>query len=278
MSRFAALAVVVAVMSLFDVELRADEIAGTIKARKDDARRTVMIETTLSAWLRAAKECRSYDAKFTRWEYDPVFGDATKPTNVAQGRFLFQRDGSSCYDIPASNGLIWRDDEYGIIERKEKTYKHLHGADLVAVRKRYREPVPRDLVFWASLARGLSIIPYFEQSDAMPHLLATDHAQLRADYDFRLTDWSPNRIVLTGILKSGWYSGRTVFHRIDFAFSDGRPLPYAMRVDQGFGRQTVYEFHDPLINKTAPDAEKFLKPDLTGLKRIDLGEGPSKRR
>lgn len=109
----------------------------------------------------------------------------------------------------------------------------------------------------------------------MPGLLSTDHKQFRADYNFQINESSPKHLVLTAQLKSGSHSGRTLHDRLDYAFSDGKPLPYAVRFWSG-SRTTVYQLHDPLINKPAPDAETFLKPDVSGLKRIDLREPPAK--
>lgn len=276
MSRFAELMIVVAVMSSFGAELRADEIAGAIKARRDDARRAAMVETTLAAWLRAAKECRSYDAKFTRWNYDLVFGDATKPTKIAQGRFLFQRGGLSRLDAAADDeSVLWQNDEISLIDWKLKTHRLYGPLTSTAVKQPQVEQPLKEIGFFESIQRALAV--HFAEIGVVPHLLSTDHKQFRADYDFYLTEWSPDKLVLTAEPKSGAKPAPVFFDRLEYAFTDGLPLPYAVRVTAG-RHKTVYQLHDPLINKPAPDTEAFVKPDLSGLRQIDHRDAPTKPR
>jgi len=275
MSPFAVLVIVVAAVLCPGVALRVDEVAGAIEARETGARRNAMIETTLSAWLHAAKECRSYDAKFTRWEYDPVFGDATKPKRVAEGRFVFQHGGPWRYDVPNVESVLWQGDELSLIDWSAKTCTLYGSLDPTASQKWRVEPRPEGFGFLASFPRRLSL--YFAEFGVLPHLLTTDHKQFRADYEFRLKESSPNNLVLTVEPKAGLDSSRIVHDRLEYAFSDGRPLPYAVRITNG-ARTTVYRLHDPQINKVASDAEAFLKPDLSGLRRIDHRDAPPKPR
>lgn len=126
MFRLVALSFAIAVVLCPNVAVRADEISGTIEARAAATRRAAAVETLFSDWLKAARDCKSYDAKFTRWEYDPVFGDRTKTAKVAEGRILFQRGGPSRYDIPNDECWLWQGNEISEIDWNAKTHRR-HG-------------------------------------------------------------------------------------------------------------------------------------------------------
>jgi outer membrane lipoprotein-sorting protein len=259
MSRFAMLVIFAAAVIRPDVALQADEIAGTIEARETDA------EAILSEWLKAARECQSYDAKFTRWVYDPVFDD--KEPVMHEGRLLYQRGGPSRFDISHGASLLWQGEE--IIEFSWSTTgcRIEVPPDPAAAPNQFP-----DFGWHTSIARALTHC--FADLRVMPGLLSTDQKQFRDDYEFQLTKSTPDKIVLTAQPKSRRHSSGFVHDRLDYAFKDGRPLPYAVRIKNG-ARTTTYQMHDPLINKPAPDTEKFLTPGPSGRNGIDLRSWPA---
>lgn len=62
---------------------------------------TRTVDSVLAKWEAASRACKTLDAKFTTWKYDPVFGDG-EPT-IARGRFYYEAPNVGRYEIRESS-------------------------------------------------------------------------------------------------------------------------------------------------------------------------------
>lgn len=249
-------------------EVVADEIAGTLWSRAAAAEQAEKLEVLLSAWSSAGQANRLFDAKFTCWTYDSIFGDDKQP-KVTYGRVLFQRHGASRYEVAGRGSFFWRDDEYSIIDREKGEYRRYGKINWEAVLKTRRGPPPEELGWWQRFARewarAWACAEFVHPTDVVPYLQAGEMAELRADYDLTL-ETTTTDVRIWGRRKP---DRQARFESVSFAFRGGVALPYAMRVELT-DKTVVHEFQSPWLYRQAPDAETFLNPDLSGLKRIDM--------
>lgn len=258
--------------------LAADEIAGTIAARElaaqpqspvdaileawtKAAEQEAKLDAVLKAWSRASRDCRSYDARLTRWDYDPVFGDSTKPKRIDQGRLLYQRDGASRIELKHEWDAVWRDAELLEI-RRERGECRIYGAKSFAAAKAWRN-APKDQGWLADLC----LSPIIEPKQAVPYLFLGDTKKLRSDYDLDY-EFTPKGSLIIAVAKST--PRRFSFARISILIRAAEALPYAIKLQQPHGGAVVFLMHEPKLDSMPIDAEVFLNPDLSDLKRVDM--------
>lgn len=258
MSRFAALLIAVAVGFSSEFTLWGDEVAGAIEAREIAALPLPTIDATLDAWTKAARACRSYDAKVRVYCSDEVFG---RPVKITTGRFLYQRDGDSRFENDGDS-FIWQKD--ALIETRpgrNVRYK-LNAAKSEPPRSSPQKTTLAEIGLMRLLKEAYVAAYPAGPNDAIPYLLMTDATRLRDRYELTIQRRGRD-VLLSGVAKR---SNKQPYPDVDFLFRRGEPLPYAVRRWALNGDDyTVYLPLDPQLDTLPPDAETFLHPDLTGL-------------
>lgn len=218
-----------------------------------ESRRLARLEEVLSAWARAAAERQSLDASITEWKYDDTF----KTVNVARGRLYFERPNRahvSYTSLTESEGKrharsktkfvqrpstqwIWTGTRIFSIEPDERAYSNL-PVDLL------RENWP------------VRVNPH----GLLPLLLDDDLDAIRDRYNLDLVSYQPP--ILLAMSKRGFEHLQC--NQIKVLLDSSSHLPFAIRMDNGFGQITVVRLNDVRINQRPTDRDTLLNPCLEG--------------
>lgn len=57
------------------------------------------LDQVLNDWQRKSGEVKTLEATFTRWDYDPVFGDPTKPKRAVNGKLRYSAPDKGYYEL-----------------------------------------------------------------------------------------------------------------------------------------------------------------------------------
>ena len=77
------------------------------------------LDRVLAAWEQQNKKIRTFECKFTRWEWDPVFADPNepnKPKTLADGKLKFAAPDKGMFHVDGEQGEHWICDGKSVFE------------------------------------------------------------------------------------------------------------------------------------------------------------------
>jgi TIGR03009 family protein len=85
------------------------------------------VDRLLLFWEKSSKNIKTFRCKFTRWEYDPVFGPPDKPTYIDEGELRYAAPDKGLYSVEGPRAEKWICDGKSIFEydfRKKQVIEH----------------------------------------------------------------------------------------------------------------------------------------------------------
>lgn len=200
------------------------------------------LDQVLNDWQRKSGEVKTLEATFTRWDYDPVFGDPTQPKRAVNGKLRYAAPDKGYYELDdGSEKWICTGD--AIFEFMK---------DLKEMRE---HPLPPEM-------RGKAIA-----DGPMPFVLGVEAAKMKARYWIRIV--TPQ----TELGKQVWLevyprhaNDAANFQKVEviltFAF-DGTQVtklePHALNLHKPNGQQRdVYLFTSLIVNSRLAQLGDFL--------------------
>jgi len=71
------------------------------------AEQEAYLDKVLLAWEKQSARVKTFECEFTRWEYDPVFGDPNKPKNTDQGKIKYAAPDKGSFEIAGERAEKW---------------------------------------------------------------------------------------------------------------------------------------------------------------------------
>lgn len=232
-----------------------------------------LIDSLLSDWTTAVVDCQDIDMSVTIFNYS-IMDEQPK---VLQGRFLYQKNGTSRWHVDAFGGCVWRSDGILSIDLEHNHYR-LFGIQEIAERTKRLTALQQQPRSWANslklvyLSLSLSLAPT-EPKDVVPFLLQSDPRKLGANYVLSVESMNERRFV-TGKAKR---PDDVDYPTIAFIFDGRSKLPAAIRVHRSHKTFTTYEFKNVKVDAAIIEDDAFLHPDVSMLKDMSVGEGTKRK-
>jgi TIGR03009 family protein len=228
------------------------------------AQQEAELDQVLLAWERRSANVKTFECSFTRWEYDPVFGDATKPRFVDQGQIKYAAPDRGMFKIEGERAEHWICDGKAVFQydrEKKQVIEHklppslqgkditdgplpfLFGAKADKLKQRYFLKIitPNEV---KNTQVWLEAYPRFQQ-DAANFLRAELILTLKDMTPFGMQIFAPNE------------KNRTAYHFHDIVVND--PLRFfkvdPFRASTPFGWKKIVE---------EPPAEQAARPAVGG--------------
>jgi len=185
------------------------------------------LDAVLQAWQQRSAEVKSFECQFTRFEYDPLFGDARKPRFEDRGQIKYAAPDKGLFKVDGPRPEQWICDGQAIFEynyQKRQLIEHR---------------LPPEL-------RGRAIA-----DGPLPFLFGADAQKLKDRYFLRITfsDQSKGEIWLEAFPK--YQKDAASFRRAELILKGMRPSAVQIHSPNGKNR-TVYVFENIRINERDP--------------------------
>lgn len=226
-----------------------------------------VLDRLLTDWQKKSGEVKTFQSTFTRWDYDGVFGDGTKPKRVVNGKLKYAAPDKGYYELDdGSEKWICTGD--AVYEFRK---------DLKEMRE---HPLPKEM-------RGQAIA-----DGPMPFVFGVEAAKMKARYWMRIITPADPKIQATQVWlevypRHGKDSAN--FQKVDVILSfahDGVNLtklePHALNLHKPNGKdRDVYQFTDMVVNGTFAGIQNwfgdFVRPTAPfgwQHKVMDTGDAP----
>jgi TIGR03009 family protein len=191
-----------------------------------------VLDRLLGDWQLKSGEVKTFEATFTRWDYDPIFGDATKPKRVVKGDLKYQAPDKGYYALEDESEK-WICTGTAVFEFKKEL-------------KQMREyPLPKGM-------QGTAIA-----DGPMPFVFGVQAAKMKARYWMRIITPPANQATQVWLeVYPRQAKDAANFQKIEVILSfahDGQNVtklePYALNMHlPNSGSRTVYQFADMKVN------------------------------
>lgn len=207
-----------------------------------------VLDRLLTDWQIKSGAVKTFESTFTRWDYDPIFGDANTPKRVVKGALRYASPDKGFYEL-ADESEKWICTGDAVFEFKKEL-------------KQMREyPLPREM-------RGQAIA-----DGPMPFVFGVQAAKMKARYWMRITTPPANQANQVWLEVFPRHAKDAAnFRKIDVILSfehDGTNVtklePFALNMhlpngghDGAMSGRTVYQFADMKINSVIGNMLNFL--------------------
>ncbi|MBN2474926.1 MAG: TIGR03009 domain-containing protein [Pirellulales bacterium] len=184
------------------------------------------LDQVLKAWEQHSARVTTFESNFTRWEYDPVFGDPNKPKYVDQGKVKYAAPDKGSFEIEGQRAEKWICDgqwihEFNYVEKKLTQHQ-----------------LPPDL-------RGKAIA-----DGPLPFLFGAEAAKMKQRYFLRVIQPPEGR---TGEIWLEAYPrfapDAANFSRAELILTTRNMMPFAMDIYLPNGKShTAYQFFGIVVN------------------------------
>jgi TIGR03009 family protein len=186
------------------------------------------LDWVLSAWQQRSTNVKTFECSFTRWEYDPVFGDPTKPSFVDEGRIAYRAPDKGLFrvDEPKEREERWICDGTSI-------YQYDFANKCLIQHK-----LPPEL-------QGKAIV-----ESPLPFIFGADTARLKQRYFLRIVT-PPNVQGQETWLEAypRFQQDAANFSRAELILTSKNMTPYALQIHAPNGQnRTVYQFRNIVVN------------------------------
>jgi TIGR03009 family protein len=186
------------------------------------------LEWVLNAWQQRSTTVKTLECSFTRLEYDPVFGDANKPSSVDEGRIAYRAPDKGLFrvDAPKEREERWICDGTSIYQYD------------FANKQLIQHKLPAEL-------QGKAIV-----ESPLPFIFGAEAAKLRQRYFMRITTPPEAQGQQTWLeAYPRWQQDAANFRRAELILTNKNMTPYALQIYAPNGQnRTVYLFHKIVVN------------------------------
>lgn len=203
------------------------------------------VDQILQMWENKSNEVKTFDCKFNRWEYDPVFGPANDPSIKSKGQLSYSKPDKGSFKIEEIERYVQKD------PKQPGTYevqKHEVGEHWVCDGKaifEYKHD-KKQLVVQAlpEEMRGQSIV-----DGPLPFLFGAEAEKLKTRYWIRSRQSDAATIWLEAYPRT--QADAANYHHVDVMLDRKTMMPSAIQMHMPNGRnRAVYMFEQPSVNGT----------------------------
>jgi TIGR03009 family protein len=201
------------------------------------------VDQILQQWENQSAQVKTFDCKFERWEYDPVFGPAEDPMIKSKGQLTYSKPDKGSFKIDQIYRHTQKDPaqpaEYLVQEHEvgehwvcdgKAVYEYKHDKKQLVV-----QTLPEEM-------RGQSIV-----DGPLPFLFGAEAAKLKARYWIRTKQSDEATIWLEAYPRS--QADAANYHHVEVMLDRKTMMPTAIQVHMPNGRnKAVYMFQDPSVN------------------------------
>jgi TIGR03009 family protein len=204
------------------------------------------VDEILKQWELQSADVKTFDCKFERWEYDPVFGPGEDtPMIKSKGQLTYSKPDKGSFRVDDIYRYTQRDPnkpgEY--VQQEEEVgehwvcdgkavYEYKHDKKQLVV-----QPLPKEM-------RGKSIV-----DGPLPFLFGAEAAKLKARYWIRSKQSDDATIWLEAYPRT--QADAANYHHVEVMLDRKTMLPSAIQVHMPNGRsRAVYMFQDQKKNAT----------------------------
>jgi TIGR03009 family protein len=204
------------------------------------------VDQILQQWENQSATVKTFDCKFERWEYDPVFGPGDEtPMIKSKGQLTYSKPDKGSFKIDEIFRYIQKDQsqpgDYVLQEHEvgehwvcdgKAVYEYKHDKKQLVV-----QPLPEDM-------RGKSIV-----DGPLPFLFGAEADKLKDRYWIRTKQSDDATIWLEAYPRT--QADAANYHHVEVMLDRKTMMPNAIQVHMPNGRsRAVYMFQDPKVNGT----------------------------
>ena len=203
------------------------------------------VDQILQQWENQGAQVKTFDCKFERWEYDPVFGPGDTPMIKSKGQLTYSKPDKGSFKIDEISRYVQKDPsqpgEYVLQEHEvgehwvcdgKAVYEYKHDKKQLVV-----QALPTEL-------RGTAIV-----DGPLPFLFGAEADKLKARYWIRTKQSDDATIWLEAYPRS--QADAANYHHVEVMLDRKTMMPNAIQVHMPNGRsRAVYMFQDPKVNGT----------------------------
>ncbi len=204
------------------------------------------VDQILLMWENESAKIKTFDCKFERWEYDPVFGPGNDtPSIKSHGQLTYSKPDRGSFKINEIHRYVQQDKsqpgEYVLQEHEvgehwvcdgKAVYEYKHDKKQLVV-----QALPPQL-------RGTAIV-----DGPLPFLFGAEAEKLKARYWIRVKQSDAATIWLEAYPRG--QADAANYHHVEVMLERKAMMPNAIQVHMPNGRsRAVYMFQDPTVNGT----------------------------
>ena len=204
------------------------------------------VDQILQMWENESAKIKTFDCKFERWEYDPVFGPGNDtPSIKSHGQLTYSKPDRGSFKINEIQRYVQQDQnqpgEYVLQEHEvgehwvcdgKAVYEYKHDKKQLVV-----QALPPQL-------RGTAIV-----DGPLPFLFGAEAEKLKSRYWIRVKQSDAATIWLEAFPRG--QADAANYHHVEVMLERKTMMPNAIQVHMPNGRsRAVYMFQDPTVNGT----------------------------
>jgi TIGR03009 family protein len=204
------------------------------------------VDQILKMWEESSTKIKTFDCKFERWEYDPVFGPGNDiPSIKSHGQLTYSKPDRGSFKINDIYRYVRQEQnqpgEYVLQEHEvgehwvcdgKAVYEYKHDKKQLVV-----QALPPQL-------RGTAIV-----DGPLPFLFGAEAEKLKARYWLRVKQSNATTIWLEAYPRG--QTDAANYHHVEVMLERKKMMPEAIQVHMPNGRsRAVYMFQDPTVNGT----------------------------
>ncbi len=208
-----------------------------------DAVEQQFVDQILQMWENEGAKIKTFDCRFERWEYDPVFGPPSEPMIKCTGQLTYAKPDKGSFKIDEIKRFVQKDPEKPgeyVLQKDEvgehwvcdgkAIYEYKHDKKQLVV-----QALPEDM-------RGKSIV-----DGPLPFLFGAEAAKLKARYWIRSRQSNAAEIWLEAYPRT--QADAANYHHVDVMLERKTMMPRAIQVHMpNNSNRAVYMFENPSVN------------------------------
>jgi TIGR03009 family protein len=184
------------------------------------------LDQVLAAWEQRNKEVKRFECKFTRWQYDGVFGNGSQPKFTDLGNLAYAAPDKGMYRIDGERAEQWICDGRSIYQYK------------FPERKVVEYPLPPEL-------QGKAI-----SDGPLPFVFGTESQKLKQRYFLRLITPREAQGEIWLEARPRFQRDAADFKKAELILKASGMMPFAIQLYSPNGTdRTVYQFEKVVVNR-----------------------------
>ncbi|HEY4311223.1 MAG TPA: hypothetical protein VGN12_17365 [Pirellulales bacterium] len=223
----------------------------------------VSTDSIFGKWAKASRDLNSWDAHFTRFNYDPTFNSNGRRES---GRFYWNETGQAFYTIEGRDTIAWERGALLVLDHRHKTYMRVTAREILLA-KTYVD----QLATMSTIQQWLTAFDIHSfvaanlgsMDDVLPLCSRIDEREVQERFQLSC-DVRDDTIFVTAVPKHAQDGDR--YRQIDVQLSRDNYRVLAHRVTKPDRTSTVHVFEDACMNETRDDVDAHLHPLLIGFR------------